>query len=321
MSGWVADLSADHEVPINHRPIPPPSGAAAEVNSRYVLGMCVCAAEAELSATILYHGRVGHPKHGLIHVLGYQNTARNLASGPNAMLLHLPGEGMSQANFIDTGGCSRILRDMVTAVRPPTRSTDWMGGPVAVGAAARVEVFEHDIYTVVLADDPLAIPAALERVPAGKRVDVSADLMAFYDERFPGYAVALCCFDNRDARQANPLLLWYTPHDPDMFRLPAIDCHTGGVPDLNALVQTDHWVILGTDEAPDGWGNEVDYGVVPVVRKWGAAPRSPAVKGPAAGFLPDRVIGRSFTGPLPNGDFVISHEDVVRGDLTALRRA
>jgi hypothetical protein len=51
-------------------------------------------------------------------------------------------------------------------------------------------------------------------------------------------------------------------------------------------VQTDHWVIVGTDEAPDGWGSEVDYGVVPVVRKWGAAPRAPAVKGAAAGFLP-----------------------------------
>lgn len=295
--------------------------AAAEANTRYVLVMCVCAAEAELSGTVLYQGRVEHPKHGLIHVLGYQNTARNLASGPNAMLLHLPGKRMSQANFIDTSGCSRILRDMVTAVRPRTRSMDRMDGPAGAGAGAQIEVFEHDIYTVVLADNPLAIPAAMERVPEDKRIHVGADLMAFYAERFPGYAVALCCFNNRDARQANPLLLWYTPHDPDVLRLPAIDCHTGGVPDLTALVQTDHWVILGIDEAPDGWGSEVDYGVVPVVRDWGAAPRSPAVKGPAAGFLPDRVIGRYFTGHLPNGDFVIPYEDVVRGDLTTLRRA
>jgi hypothetical protein len=33
------------------------------------------------------------------------------------------------------------------------------------------------------------------------------------------------------------------------------------------------------------------------------------------------VIGRYFTGHLPNGDFVIPHQDVVRGDLTTLRRA
>ena len=28
--------------------------------------------------------------HGLIHVLGYRNTAVNLADGPNAMLPHVP---------------------------------------------------------------------------------------------------------------------------------------------------------------------------------------------------------------------------------------
>ncbi|MEU8712227.1 hypothetical protein [Streptomyces sp. NPDC048663] len=42
------------------------------------------------SGTIVYCGRQHHPEHGLIHVLGYQNSAANLADGPNAMLLHLP---------------------------------------------------------------------------------------------------------------------------------------------------------------------------------------------------------------------------------------
>ena len=280
--------------------------------------MCVCAAEAKLSGTVLYQGQVEHPVHGGIHVLGYQNTARNLAAGPNAMLLHLPGKGVSQANFIDTSGCPRILQDMVSAVRPPSRGVDWMGGPAAAGAA--VEVFEHDIYTVILAEDPLAIPAALTRVPEAKRVRISRELMRFYADRFPGYAIALCCFDNRDARQANPLLLWYAPHDPDLFRLPAIDCHTGGVPDLEAQVATDHWVILGTDQAPEDWGVPVDYGLVEVKRKWGAPPRSPAVKGPAAGFLPARVIGRSFTGPHRNGDFLIAFDNVLRANLAALHR-
>nr|WP_042187624.1 hypothetical protein [Kibdelosporangium sp. MJ126-NF4]CEL18233.1 hypothetical protein [Kibdelosporangium sp. MJ126-NF4]CTQ90536.1 hypothetical protein [Kibdelosporangium sp. MJ126-NF4] len=281
--------------------------------------MCVCAAEAELSGTVLYQGRVEHPLHGLIHVLGYQNTVRNLAAGPNAMLLHLPGKDMSQANFIDTTGCPRILRNMVSALRPPRAHTiDWMSGPVAVASA--VEVFEHDIYTVVLAEDPRAIPAALTRVPEARRVRISRELMEFYADRFPGYAIALCCFDNREAQQANPLLLWYTPHDTDLFRLPAIDCHTGGVPDLDADVATDHWVILGTDQAAEDWGTPVDYGLVEVKRKWGAAPRSPAVKGPTAGFLPARVIGRSFTGHHRNGDFTIAYDDVLRVNLSALQR-
>jgi hypothetical protein len=59
---------------------------------------------------------------------------------------------------------------------------------VAAGAAAQIEVFEHDIYTVVLTDNPLAIPAAMERVPEGKRVHVSADLMAFDSDSRPSTA-------------------------------------------------------------------------------------------------------------------------------------
>jgi len=51
--------------------------------------MCVSMDQAEFSGTILYAGRLRHPVHGLIHVLGYQNTVVNLAEGPNAMLLHL----------------------------------------------------------------------------------------------------------------------------------------------------------------------------------------------------------------------------------------
>lgn len=52
--------------------------------------MCISTGEAAFSGTIVYCGRQHHPVHGLIHVLGYQNTAVNLADGPNAMLLHLP---------------------------------------------------------------------------------------------------------------------------------------------------------------------------------------------------------------------------------------
>jgi len=52
--------------------------------------MCISTGEAAFSGTIVYCGRQHHPVHGLIHVMGYQNTAVNLTDGPNAMLLHLP---------------------------------------------------------------------------------------------------------------------------------------------------------------------------------------------------------------------------------------
>jgi hypothetical protein len=280
--------------------------------------MCVAVAPARFTGTILYHGLRHHPDHGRVHVLGYQNTAQNLAPGPNAMLLHLPAAGMTQANFIDTSRCPRVLRDMVDTLRPVSRGPAGVAyGAAPAGGPPPVQVFDHDIYTVVLATDPTLIPDALERVPPHKRIPVNRPLFDFYAALYPGYAVALCCFDNREALAANPLLMWYSPHDRDRFALPAIDCHTGAVPDLAAPVLTDHWVIFGTDEAGPGWGAEVRYS--PHYDQ-GGLPQAPQYGGPAAPFLPGRIMGVEFTGWHPNGDFVIPHADVLRGDLGALRR-
>ncbi|WP_412516323.1 hypothetical protein K8Z49_36465 [Actinomadura madurae] len=280
--------------------------------------MCVAAAPARFTGTILYHGLRNHAEHGRVHVLGYQNTAQNLAPGPNAMLLHLPAAGMTQANFIDTSRCPRILRDMVDTLRPVSRGpADAYGAAPQAAGPPPVQVFDHDVYTVVLATDPTLIPDALEQVPPHKRIPANRPLFDFYAAMYPGYAVALCCFDNREALAANPLLMWYSPHDPDRFALPAIDCHTGAVPDLGAQVLTDHWVVFGTDEARPGWGAEVRY--APHYDQ-DNLPQAPLNSGPAAPFLPGRVMGVQFDGWHPNGDFVIPYADVLSGDLGTLRR-
>jgi hypothetical protein len=271
--------------------------------------MCVSAAPARFTGTILYHGVRNHAEHGRVHVVGYQNTAQNLATGPNAMLLHLPAVGMTQANFIDTSGCPRILRDMVASLQPVSRGPAAAPGSAVAHGAPPVQIFEHDIYTVVLATDPTLIPDALAQVPPHKRIPANRPLFDFYAAMYPGYAVALCCFDNREAMQANPLLMWYTPQDSSRFALPAVDCHTGGVPDLRAAVLTDHWVLFGTDEAGPEWGLPVLY-----------MNRASMDGCPAAPFLPDRVIGMPFRGLQPNGDFVIPYEDVLSGNLRTLHR-
>ncbi|MCX4971814.1 hypothetical protein [Streptomyces sp. NBC_00620] len=267
--------------------------------------MCVSMDRADFSGTTLYAGRLRHPAHGLIHVLGYQNTVVNLADGPNAMLLHLPTYRMSRDNFLSVGRSSDVLERMVEAVRPAARADDgiaWMGWDTA----PEVEVFEHDIYTVLLARDPAALPAALAEVPAHKRPRLSEALLRFYGERCPGYALAVCCFDNAQAAQAKPLLMWYPPIDPDVLTLPAVDCHTGEVPDLDSEVAVDHWVLFGTDEAPEGWGFPVAYGE--------------GMRHKLRRFLPGAVVGRRFEGALPNGDFAIGHDDLLAGELGGIRR-
>ncbi|MFE7123864.1 hypothetical protein [Streptomyces sp. NPDC057617] len=268
--------------------------------------MCVSMDQAEFSGTTLYAGRLRHDTHGLIHVLGYQNTAVNLADGPNAMLLHLPARRMSRANFIPVGRSSDVLSRMVDAVRPVagTRS-----GVALMGSddSGRVEVFDHDIYTVLLATDPTLLHAALAQVPPHRRPRLNPLLLEFYADHYPGYPIAVCCFDNAAAEQAKPLLMWYEPMYPNRLTLPALDCHTGEPPDLKGKVPADHWVLYGTDEAPDGWGEPVSY--------------PPRMRHELRGFLPDTVMGAYFgERPLLNGDFVLTHKDLLAGRLNRIRR-
>lgn len=270
--------------------------------------MCVSLAPAEFSSTTLYVGRRRHADHGLVHVLGYANTARNLAAGPNAMLLHLPARSVTQHNFVPHGSHADVLQSMVDAVRPASPAaagSAWTSFGAAPGA---VEVFDHDVYTVLLAHDPTLLPGALAQVPERRRPRLDPELMAFYAQAYPHHALAVCCFDNADARRARPLLLWYHPHDPDLLVAPALDCHTGGPPDLTVPVDVDHWVLFGTDEAPAGWGAPVTYG--------------PGMGPDLFRLLPDRVVGRRFgdSGPMRNGDFALTHEALLAEDLTRIRR-
>ncbi|MFJ6674897.1 hypothetical protein ACIQMJ_27670 [Actinosynnema sp. NPDC091369] len=155
--------------------------------------VCVSTDDAEFDGTILYAGRCGHRLHGRVEVLGYQNRAVNLAAGPNAMVLHVPAVGVTRENFLSAGRDGEVLTRMVEAVRSHVvpvdspMSMDWTDGGV--------EVFAHDIYTVVLASDPTRIPQALEQVPPNRRPRVAAELFRFYGDVFPGHTIVLCCFE------------------------------------------------------------------------------------------------------------------------------
>ncbi|MFF4960657.1 hypothetical protein [Streptomyces sp. NPDC001222] len=268
--------------------------------------MCISTGEAAFSGTIVYCGRQHHPVHGLIHVLGYQNTAVNLAAGPNAMLLHLPTRQLTPRHFLSAGRTGDVLHRMVAAVESAAAGADgiaWMSAE-----PEPVQIFDHDVYTVLLAADPTAIPAALRQVPPHRRPDLNPELLRFYADHFPDHTVAVCCFDNADAQRAKPLLLWYQPLDPDRLTLPALDSHTGAAPDLGTVVPVDHWVLVSTDQAPAGWGEPVDY------------PRD--MRHSLRTFLPDAVMGRHYgrEQALRNGDFTISHHDLLAGDLDRIRR-
>jgi hypothetical protein len=265
-------------------------------------------APAEFTATTLYVGRKNHPALGPIEVLGYQNKAVNLARTPNAMVLHIPAN-LTQDNFLWVGEKHRGILDEMVRLLQPLSQGEGYGGVQQGGApgAAPVQVFDHDIYTIVLAEDPTKIPAALDRVPPNKRPPLDPGLFEFYAKMYPYHSIVLCCFDNAEAYRANPLLIWYPPPYSDWLVMPALDGHTGGVPDLSAPVATDHWLVFGADDAPEEIGIPIRY--------WGMN-IDPALRA----FLPEKIIGLRHTWPAPNGDFALSIPDLLRNDLSGLQR-
>ncbi len=254
--------------------------------------MCITLRAAELSNTKLY---AGEARRGdtYVHVIAYQNKAAT--EGPNAMILPLPAAVMpGPENVVDTRRFKRFLDDMHDATRitvPGSRST--LGAPDA-------QVFDIGSYTVVLAASPSAVPEALARVPANKRPAVNALVLGAFEELYPGWPLAVCCWDG--SFEAEPLLWWYEPRIPDQLFAPALDAHDGQPPRTDARVRVDHHVAFGSTLRPTG--NAV-YGYGPDESGDNDdAPLPPLIA--ATGLLPPRVCGTRVTGTMPNGDFWLS---------------
>ena len=254
--------------------------------------MCLSLDDAAFSGTILYAGLGAHPQTGApVHVMGYQNRAKNRAPGPNAMLLALPAKGhFGQEHFLDMRSCRSAMDDMVTALEPRGRPKNLE----TFGTRGPAQVFNHDIYTVVVATDAHSIPAALERVPIAKRPRLKPELFD-YLARCKERQFVLCCFDNRDAAKAAPLVAYYEPLYPETLVAPAIDGHDGGAP-LNGEVMVDHWLIFGTSD-PLATGARVRYrDTLPASHE---------------GLLPAVVTGRELKMPMYNGDFAVLADRVM----------
>src|SRR4029453_16642360 len=161
--------------------------------------MCVSLAPATFSNTIVAAWEISEK----LHALGYQNKAQHLAlgaSGGNAMILPIPAvpRTLTRKNLLDTTSCKNILDDMAEALNGRCRSMCVSG----VGEEApSVDIFDFDVYTVVLAQNAEDIPAALSRVPEDKRPALNSAVFNAYATWYPKWPVALCCFRNDDIRR------------------------------------------------------------------------------------------------------------------------
>jgi hypothetical protein len=275
------------------------------------------------SNTVLYAAEMSQENGEIVHVLGYQNKAQNIpvSAKPfggllqklfnkptgNAMILPFPAEpqSMSKANVLNTKNCPDILQDMAKALDPPEQSRPLSVTFAAAAPQARVQVFEAaGIYTVVLAQDALDIPAALKQVPQEKRPSLNAELFAAYAEWYPNWTFALCCFNNEEATLAHPMLWWYKPMFADRLFLPTLDGHTGDVPNLRAQVDVDHTLAVSSYQMENGYPVSYTDNILGL-----------------DSYLARKVIGEKYKRRMVNGDFVCSVEDVHSAQFKPLRIA
>lgn len=275
--------------------------------------MCCTLEPAHLSETILLAHETTHPETGrVIHVAGYQNKAQsyttNLLSQPrgsfqsiyprelrvpaNAMILPFPSRvQMGPENVLDTRKARHIMADYARAIEPPrlTRGTKGRSDGMMFAAAA-VEVFESGSYHIALARDASAIPSALDRVPEEKRPRVNQDIFDAYAKFYPAHSwqLALCCWAG--TVDAEPMLWWYEPNDPDYLFFPALDAHDGRPPKLGIQVPTDHSLVIGTSK---------QYENVPFHQVY----FQDNVPEDLRPFLPTRVNGIEHHGSQHNGDW------------------
>jgi hypothetical protein len=294
--------------------------------------MCVSLAPATFSSTRLYAGEVSINGRTL-HTLGYQNTVQDSqrvvtpaspapdawakafgdralpeATG-NAMFLPFPAVPgtMNHLSVVDTSTCPNFLKDMEEQTRPRSRGVMKGGDALdfSVGMAKAI-VFDHDIYTVVLANDPRAIPEALSRVPVDKRPAINKEIFDAYAQWYKQWTFALCCFNNKNKAEAKPLLWAYQPMFADYLFLPALDAHDGKAPNLKAKVDVDHAMFVGSYHNLNR-GTTIrftDDAIAPSVRP----------------YLQDRVFASFCKTPEINGDFIALLKDVRVGDKVELKR-
>ena len=271
-------------------------------------------------------------EHSSHHYLGYKNHAQNVAgfrggqinlrglrqlhpdwmgeddgkpATGNAMILHFPAipGTITPDDLLDTKDSPKILDDMVAALRPVYRGD--FSRSLVIGASMgdrRVFVFESGIYTVVLADSPRDIPKALERVPANKRPPRNDVIFEAYSEWFVDWPIAVCCFNNREFAEGNPLLWRYRPRNNEYLFMPGLDAHSGQAPNLRHQVEVDHWLVASSTKMMPNNGAQVRY--------------SSSTAGNLLAVLPTRVVGCEVHGNHPNGDFIVPVKDVRAGEFT-----
>lgn len=264
--------------------------------------MCMSARPANFSVTKVYAGE-GEYKNKYVHVVAYQNNAdsQNMHE-PNAMILPFPAAAaMNESNVIDTRKFKSFLKNIATAseMRGKTLGGTRRGMIAKGGVAFNSDALVFDVgsYTVILAEDAIQIPDALEKVSEDKRPNLSWQLLTGLSKLYPDQPLAVCCWSG--SVKAEPLLWWYEPKDKSTLFWPTMDAHDGGAPNPKAVVETDHIIMAGSSLKPISkyaQGNVVVY--------------TDEIPKEVRTLLPNQAFGADLPSRMMNGDIFLKTEDV-----------
>lgn len=260
----------------------------------YTLFMCIISGKgASLSNTVVYAAEAWKPNHGPVHVLGYENKVKTTGiPGPNAMVLPIPAASpLGPGNVIGGEGLKDVLGMYRKLLAPRSKGVSLgLGRPDSL---SRSIVFESGAYTIALASSAEGLRDAVSRVPERKRPEFSDELLESLAQAYPGWPIAICCFNDADfaAASPDPLFWYYEPLDASRLFAPALDAHDGKPP-RPGYVERDHTIVFGSYRFENSFNIYRDpyFKTVPEDKQW---------------VVMRNFVGEADMGRRPNGDYVM----------------
>lgn len=213
--------------------------------------MCITVNHAKLSGTKI----LSLPLESGNHFIAYSNKAKNLSGKPNAMILPIPGE-TNPSMFYDTTDFKDFLEEITEKC---DLKKNYFGirtrGMKSKSLPAGFESFSLGMYTVGLSKDFEGVKEFLDSLSEEKKPEISEELKNFFQEKYAGWAFAVCVFDSDKAIEAPPIAFEYKPFGEELIYFPTMDGHDGKAPDMSRVVDTDHTFIYehtGSMEIPEG---------------------------------------------------------------------
>jgi hypothetical protein len=228
----------------------------------------------------------------------------------NAMLLAVPAAPgtLGPSSLIPLAAYPHILRDFANTIMIGV-SLSVGSGSADDGDAVVVSGYDAGLYDVVIASNAAAIAQALTsgKVSPSKTPVLNQVMYDQLDKLYPGFSFLLFCFDPKDSGKVGGVMVQYTPMvgSEEIIFLPGLDGHNGSIE--TGMVALDHTIIVGSYRMEDGNGS------VPWFTDRGAAENLPQ--------LNCEVIGMSIAAGtmVPQGDFVVSIEEVCQGTVSIKR--